>query len=315
MTYKLENSLVSICCLTFNHEIYLKQCLDGFISQKTNFKYEIIIHDDASTDGTKEIIEEYTSQYPGLIVAIFQKENQYSKGIKPIFNYVFPRAQGKYIALCEGDDYWTDPYKLQKQVDFLEANEEYAVCAHDTLVKYENQDKQEILFSNFPAHPFKNEKRNIYTFKDALTAMLFHTSSIVMKNPKINAQLFNKYFANVFYGDHILMLIGASMGKLYVFDEIMSVYRINSGGVTTNPKVFSNMHNWLESKILLHSKLKEWFKPNFQDEFNSQILYYQNQLDDLMKNKTKMNRKKKLRSMINIKSHIFKLAKLVFKNK
>lgn len=306
--------ILTVIMVTYSHDAYIAEAIESILMQEVSFSVELIIADDCSPDGTSEIVMRYINTHPkgSWINYIRQEENM---GMMHNLLFALKKANGKYIALCDGDDYWTVPFKLQKQVDFLEANEEYAVCAHDTLVKYENQDKQEILFSNFPAHPFKNEKRNIYTFKDALTAMLFHTSSIVMKNPRINAQLFNKYFANVFYGDHILMLIGASMGKLYVFDEIMSVYRINSGGVTTNPKVFSNMHNWLESKILLHSKLKEWFKPNFQDEFNSQILYYQNQLDDLMKNKTKMNRKKKLRSMINIKSHIFKLAKLVFKNK
>ena len=86
--------------------------------QKTTFPIEIIIHDDASTDGTAKIVKEYADKYPDLIVPILQTENQYSQGIKPSQNFVFPRARGKYIAFCEGDDYWTDPYKLQKQVDF-----------------------------------------------------------------------------------------------------------------------------------------------------------------------------------------------------
>jgi glycosyltransferase involved in cell wall biosynthesis len=124
-------SLVSICSITYNHEPYIRQCLDGFLMQKTNFKYEIIIHDDASTDGTAEIIKEYAERYPDLITPVFQTENQYSKGLRGFYaKFVFPRAKGKYIALCEGDDYWTDPLKLQKQVDFLEANPDFVMCSH-----------------------------------------------------------------------------------------------------------------------------------------------------------------------------------------
>ena len=104
--------LVSICSITYNHAPYIRQCLDGFLMQKTNFKYEIIIHDDASTDGTAEIIKEYAERYPDLITPVFQTENQYSKGLRGFFaKFVFPHAKGKYIALCEGDDYWIDPYK------------------------------------------------------------------------------------------------------------------------------------------------------------------------------------------------------------
>ena len=124
--------LVSVSCTTYNHVAYIRQCLDPILSQQTNFPFEIVIHDDASTDGTKEIIEEYVAKYPGVIHPIFQKENQYSKGIRGLpSRYNYPRCRGKYIAICEGDDYWTDPLQLQKQVDFLEAHEDYVMTYHD----------------------------------------------------------------------------------------------------------------------------------------------------------------------------------------
>lgn len=115
-----KNILVSISCITYNHEPYIRECLDGFIMQKTDFAFEVLIHDDASTDKTADIIREYEAKFPNLIKPIYQTENQFSKKVGSInakFNY--PRAKGKYIALCEGDDYWTDPLKLQKQVDFF----------------------------------------------------------------------------------------------------------------------------------------------------------------------------------------------------
>lgn len=123
-----DNPLVSICTLTYNHNPFIKECLDGILMQKTNFAFELIVHDDASTDGTAEIIKEYKAKYPDIITPVYQTENQYSKGKRVMQEFVYPKTKGKYIAICEGDDFWTDPYKLQKQVDFLEAAPEYGVC-------------------------------------------------------------------------------------------------------------------------------------------------------------------------------------------
>src|SRR5690554_3017735 len=134
-----KEPLVSICCITYNHEDFIRDAIEGFLMQKTSFPIEIIIHDDASTDNTANIIEEYANKYPDLFVTILQSENQWSKGGGSIYaRFVYPRARGKYIALCEGDDYWTDPLKLQKQVDFLEANPEYILCFTNTRTVDEN---------------------------------------------------------------------------------------------------------------------------------------------------------------------------------
>ena len=124
---KNDDIMVSILTLAYNHEPYIRQCLDGIVMQRTNFRFELLIHDDASTDETANIIREYEKKYPDIIKPIFQKENQYSKKVPIGATYLYPRAKGKYIALCEGDDYWTDPYKLQKQVDFLENHPEYSL--------------------------------------------------------------------------------------------------------------------------------------------------------------------------------------------
>jgi len=108
MNQSNTDPLVSICCLTYNHAPYIRDAIEGFLMQKTNFPVEILIHDDASTDGTADIIREYETRYPDIIKPIYQTENQYSKGVKISWEYQFSRARGKYIALCEGDDYWTD---------------------------------------------------------------------------------------------------------------------------------------------------------------------------------------------------------------
>ena len=125
----ITEPLVSVCCLTYNHVKYVGQCLEGFACQKTNFPFEILIHDDASQDDTQNVILEFAAKYDSEVVKpICQKINQVSQGISPLRQILLPRVKGKYIALCEGDDYWTDPLKLQKQVDFLEAHPEYGMC-------------------------------------------------------------------------------------------------------------------------------------------------------------------------------------------
>lgn len=126
----MNTPLVSICCITYNHAPFIRQCLEGFLMQK-GVDYEILIHDDCSTDGTTEIVKEYAAKYPDLIFPLYETENQFCKpGRESMDFYNYRRARGKYIAYCEGDDYWTDPYKLQKQVDFMEANPEYSLCYH-----------------------------------------------------------------------------------------------------------------------------------------------------------------------------------------
>jgi glycosyltransferase involved in cell wall biosynthesis len=126
--------VVSIYSLAYNHEGYIRDCLDGFLAQETTFSVEILIHDDASTDNTATIIREYEARYPALFKPIYQAENQYSKGTAEFSRRNLERARGEYIAVCEGDDYWTDPRKLQKQVDFLDRHPDYVLCYHDAKI-------------------------------------------------------------------------------------------------------------------------------------------------------------------------------------
>lgn len=127
-----EEPLVSVCGICFNHASYVHDFMSGVLSQITNFKFEILIHDDASTDGTKEILLSYQSKYPRLIRLLLQSKNQYSQ-LNPPTSFLYSEAKGKYVALCEGDDFWRDPRKLQIQVDFLEASPDYSVSCHDAI--------------------------------------------------------------------------------------------------------------------------------------------------------------------------------------
>jgi glycosyltransferase involved in cell wall biosynthesis len=215
---KDEDILVSISCITYNHEKYIRDALEGFLMQKTDFKYEILIHDDASTDNTAKIIREYEEKYPDLIKPIYQKENQWSKGnyrISSTFN--IPRAKGKYIAFCEGDDFWTDPYKLQKQVNFLEENEEFSMSIH--AAKRITPDKK---FLNSYLGPYGSGNK-IFDIRD-IGKYFFATASKVVRKEVIDKL---PQWANIGEaGDFPMELIIFSKGKVYYFDEIMSAYRV-----------------------------------------------------------------------------------------
>ena len=134
----MNSPIVSICCITYNHAPFIRKALDGFLMQKppTGVSaddpwYEILIHDDCSTDGTTEIIKEYAAKYPGRIFPIYETENQFQKvGVAKMDLFNYSRVKGRYMAYCEGDDYWTDPHKLQKQVDFMDAHPDYSICFH-----------------------------------------------------------------------------------------------------------------------------------------------------------------------------------------
>ncbi len=119
--------LVSVKCMTYNHGPYIAECLDGFMAQKTNFPFEVLVHDDASTDDTAAVIRRYEKKYPQIIKPIYEKENLYSKEDVSVHTGIDALISGKYLAICEGDDYWCDPYKLQKQVDFLESHPDYSL--------------------------------------------------------------------------------------------------------------------------------------------------------------------------------------------
>lgn len=128
-----DDIMVSIYCMAYNHEKYIRQTFESLLKQNTDFKYEVIVHDDASTDKTAEIIREYEEKYPEIFKAIYQKENQYSKGVKVFDTFIAPVIRGRYVAVCEGDDFWTDAEKLALQVKFLEKHPDYSACVHQTV--------------------------------------------------------------------------------------------------------------------------------------------------------------------------------------
>jgi glycosyltransferase involved in cell wall biosynthesis len=222
--------LVSIACICYNHAPYIAQCLDGFLSQKVNFPIEIVIYDDASSDGTREILQEYQSKHPDLFHLYLNEENQYSKGVRGItYRYNFPRCRGKYIALCEGDDYWSDPEKLQKQVDFLESNRNYTATVHMAVVFNQNTGKSEDSVYSHVDQDFDLRFSDILKYQGGV----YPTCSLLMRKDKVLLPDNLLYFTGA---DLIFIIFLVLQGKVRYMKEKMSVYRIQSGGVYQGEK-------------------------------------------------------------------------------
>lgn len=214
--HNVDNPIVSIICTTFNQKKFIKDTLEGFLIQKTSFPVEIIVHDDASTDGTTEIIKEYESRHPQIIKAIYQTENQYSKRINIAKEFVYPRLKGKYIATCEGDDYWIDPLKLQKQVDFLEENEDYGLV----YTEIDRVDSEGVIIDrNF----FKNDSASFCeTFEDYLIYAPFRAPCTWLFRKSLYKEKDKRYVI----GDLPMLLDIVAHSKIHRFDDATANYRV-----------------------------------------------------------------------------------------
>ncbi len=222
----MSTPVVSILCNAYNHAKYIRDTLEGFVSQQTNFPFEVLIHDDASTDETADIIREYEAKYPDIIKPIYQTENQYSKRVGIYKNFQYPRVKGRYVALCEGDDYWTSPLKLQKQFDFMEAHPEYSlcVCSTDWLNMRSGQIEKKACI----------EQDTDITLEDIILekhGRIFQWASYFVKAEiMVNPAGFRSKFP---IGDYPLALQAAASGKVRMLAEHMSVYRYYSEGSWT----------------------------------------------------------------------------------
>ena len=235
----MKNSgiMVSVVCDVYNHEPYLRQCLDGFVIQKTNFKIEVLVHADASTDKSAAIIMEYTNKYPDIFKPILQQENQYSRGVGIWKTYQIPRVAGKYVAICEGDDYWTDPLKLQKQVDFLESHPDFDMVRTDSNVYY--QDTNITINSVFGKKLFPNCEDTFvdYVVRPAWLA----TCSWLIRSPLGD---YDNLPNDCFKGDLALMIYIAKRSKVKYLPEVTSVYRVLKNSASHFSDSADNIRFW-----------------------------------------------------------------------
>lgn len=228
--------VVSVRCTVYNHAKYLRQCLDGFIMQETTFPFEVIVHDDASTDNSASIIREYANKYPYIIKPIFQTENQYSKHDGSISKHLRAATSpfAKYFAICEGDDYWIDPLKLQKQVDFLEGHPDY-VLSH-TSIKYYYQSQHLFIASKDVKINSKILEKGYLSREDILLSYRIQTASVLFRRNLLDE--IYKYDTFLYKSGYFLMgdtplwygLLGK--GKIHFLPEVTTVYRKNNNSIT-----------------------------------------------------------------------------------
>ena len=231
---KKNKPLVAIHCLVYNHEPYLKKCLDGFVMQQTNFPFVAIVHDDASTDNSAAIIREYEQKYPDIIRPIYETENQYSRPdgkLIFIMQDAILATGAKYVAICEGDDYWTDPLKLQKQYDILEKDPQLMAVVTDACTV----DRKGNLITAKLGGAVPNDKEGKYTLRDffAIPQHKYTTATVMYSTrhyEEVNKKLL--YTVSPYLGDWQLWIILHSYGPFYYLNDVTAAYRTNPTSLT-----------------------------------------------------------------------------------
>lgn len=251
--------LLSVCIMTYQHGKYIKDCLEGAIIQKTSFPIEILIGEDESTDGTREICKEYAEKHPDKIRLFLRSRKdviQINGKSTGRFNLLqtLKTARGKYIALCEGDDYWSDPLKLQKQVDFLEAHPDFAVCFHAAYELHEGREKR---ISN------SNLNKDVFTIEDLAKGNFLHTPTVVYRN--IFKGNFPEWFNRIGVGDYPLHMLHSNEGKIKFISEPMGYYRVHGSGA------WSGL-NQRESKIRLIHVIDVLIEGDFRDSIKDLLI-------------------------------------------
>lgn len=267
---------VTVCCITYNHEPYIKDTLDGFLRQDFAEPWDIVISDDASTDGTASILKQYQEKYPDRIRLILNESNI---GMMPNFIKVLKASNAEFTAVCEGDDYWTDPLKLRKQVDFLTGNPGYAFCAHRVMYQFGKKKRRSFHWDAPEDSDFRYLLRK---------GNYFSTLSIVYRNQQEVTDFLSR-FPQAPLGDYLLYVASALHGKIRILDDVMGVYRVHKGGIwsqTGFEKVFDKLVQVVEMLLdalpeihkddlrihlvrLIENRL--WLDESFDPEGNSRL--------------------------------------------
>ena len=280
MDYKVD-----VLMMAYNHEQFIAQAIESILAQKTNFSFRLIIGEDYSPDGTRRICQEYAAKYPSQILLIDRDKN-----VGPYVNFVeiYHSCTAPYIAMCEGDDYWTDTGKLQKQIDFLDMNPTYGICFHKSI---ERNEKDEEVITN-------EGLKETLDIEDLVSKGWFmRTASYVYRNGLFDE--FPDWFFKVKATDYALHILLAKGGaKIKFLDEVMSVYRIHQGGISAN--MHSNKEKSLNERIQLKLYIDEHLEYKYHELIESQIYQYRESLFYFLRGKEK--------NTIVEKWHIVKLA-------
>lgn len=216
---------LSICVVTYNHEAYIAEALDSFLAQKTDFPFQIIVGDDASTDKTPEILRAYAARYPDIVKPVLRPTN-----ISPIKNSLdlYSRAKTEFVAVCDGDDYWCDDSKLQRQIDYFVAHPDIAVCFHNTRIRHMDATQDDIIYPP----PHKRFDKDVLSLEELAIRNPMHTSSVVYRWRFKDADIRDFMPDTICPGDYFLALLHAETGGIGFIDRIMSVYRVHNGGMS-----------------------------------------------------------------------------------
>lgn len=260
---------VSVYCCTYNHEKYIRQTLESFVNQKTNFAVKFIVHDDASTDSTAQIIKEFADKYPDKIFPIFQTENKYSQHISIIEDYICPVIEGDYVASCEGDDFWTDDNKLQLQYDYMQAHPECTICIHDTDVINEDGSYQNKLYNG------ETVDRD-YSMSEIILAGPSHTGHTSSFFYKRKFASIKKEFQMKDVSDFSRLLYATSEGYAHYIGKSMSVYRWAADGSWTNRIRKDNKKHIQHCKEVIEGlqSTNKYLEYKYNDEFSKLIAHF-----------------------------------------
>lgn len=295
---KEEPILVVISCMVYNHEPYIRDCLEGFVMQKTNFRFIAVVHDDCSTDKTADIIREYEAKYPDIVKPIYETENQWSKhdgSLDRILGKALDATGAKYLATCEGDDFWIDPYKLQKQVDYMESHPECTCYAHNSLL-LKTATQQIALFNKELLHT-KDYELSEFLNKTWFTP----TQSLMFRRDAYTAL---EDLPRFMHGDYTILLnvLLKEGNYLHYENEIMSVYR-DGGWASTNFKELDLFDDY----VALLEYYKEKSNHRCDDVFDAQIELQKKGKEQYIQQMQEANNNKKLINRIKRKlTRIFK---------
>lgn len=273
MSEQKERPLVSVVMITYRHEEFIREAVEGVLMQNADFPVELIVADDHSPNDTSRVVKDIKNTHPRGNIIKYTRHEQ-NKGMMPNFTWALKKAKGKYIALCEGDDFWTSPDKLQKQVDFLEINKEYSSCAHDVRILYEDPYDRKIYFT----------EKKLETIEE-VTGLFYPTCSVVFRAKALGNLEIELLSSAITGGDKILQYICFKHGKSHFINEKMGCYRKNKGGVSYN-SILSKKGLEVEKEI--YSSLNRYFSFNHNEHFSRLMLINQVRINQILKQEKKL---------------------------
>ncbi len=291
-----KNIMVSVLSLSYNHQKYIAECIEGVLLQKTNFQIEMIIPEDCSTDDTRKIIQDYQNKFPDIIKPIYRQKNM---GYFPNFIDAYKTCKGKCIAICEGDDYWISPDKLQLQVDFLEKNQDYVISFHNAYVKNE--------INNTPIQIYEHSNAETTTQEELAQGRTFFSVSALFRNNIIKD--FPLWYSQMPTNDYPLYLLLTQYGKINYIHKAMAVYRVNNQGLWSGENNLIVRINWLKALNVLINNHEGQIQKNL---IHQQNLLLNNLLDVIKDFNTEHKNLKNLNTQYS-NSYSYRLGNLLLK--